>query len=256
LQGIIMSSTTKQNETNTEELDVGNERFNPLRALYAADYRVTERMPKVLYQNLAAFESAFLKVGIWKLNKLQKCCKDFASQTARDKADDVPAKAEIGLVRRFETHQMAVPGTVQMKHRRNLYTHMASTEGPLAQLNKCFAASKQVSCKMRIRVYLRKEHGIGGNIEGDLEAYDKQWNLLLKNVVETWHRRKYKYGKQMISCNPALDECNERLSQLGLTVPIVNAKSLNRKNVELRREIPQLMIRGENIVLICFISHL
>lgn len=37
---------------------------------------------------------------------------------------------------------------------------------------------------------------------------------------------------------------------MGIKVPEISTKSINRKNVECTRKIPQLMIRGEDIVLI------
>jgi len=58
--------------SHNPELDVCSDQFNPLRALYEPNYKVTDVVPKVLYQNLAAFESALKKFGIWQLNKRQK----------------------------------------------------------------------------------------------------------------------------------------------------------------------------------------
>lgn len=252
-----MSDTDKKDENKTtEELDVGSERFNPLRALYAADYKVTEKTPKVLYQNIASFESALLKVGVWQLNKRQQ--HNYAASTTATKSKELPTSSSFdqpASTRRFEPHQMAIAGISKTKHKRNLYTHMASAEGPLAFLHKYLPAPEQVQ-QTRVRVYLRKQHGIGGSIEGELVAYDKQWNLLLKNAVEIWQRRKYKYGEQkIINENPATEECTARLRQLGISLPVVHVKSLNRKNVQLRREIPQVMVRGENVVLISCINN-
>lgn len=250
-----MSDTVKKDENNTpEELDVGSERFDPLRALYATDYKVTEKMPKMLYQNLAAFESALTKVGVWELNKKQKPnSKNVATESKTSTSSSLNQDASI---RRFEPHQMTIKSTSKAKHHRNIYTHMASAEGPLALLQSFLPPNTSDGTqRTRIRVYLRKEHGIGGSVEGELVAYDKQWNLLLKNTIETWQRRKYKYGEQKICGTPASEECSARLLQLGITLPVVHVKSLNRKNVQLRREIPQLMVRGENVVLISCINN-
>ncbi|XP_034475886.1 U7 snRNA-associated Sm-like protein LSm11 [Drosophila innubila] len=245
-----MSDTAEKDETNApEELDVGSERFNPLRALYAADYKVTDKTPKVLYQNIAAFESALTKVGVWELNKKQK---QSSNEVAVKKTPSTASSVDqVASTRRFEPHQMAIASTTKAKHHRNLHTHMASAEGPLALLQSYLPPNTQT----RVRVYLRKEHGVGGTIEGELVAFDKQWNLLLKNAVEIWQRRKYKYGEQKIHGTAASEECSARLLQLGISLPVVHVKSLSRKNVQLRREIPQLMVRGENVVLISCISN-
>ncbi|XP_073846384.1 uncharacterized protein [Musca autumnalis] len=49
-------------ESQLDELDITSENFNPLRCLYANDFRVTEKQPKVIYQNMAAFETALKKL--------------------------------------------------------------------------------------------------------------------------------------------------------------------------------------------------
>lgn len=239
---------------NAEELDVGSEQFNSLRALYTADFKVTDRAPKVLYQNLAAFESALVKVGVWQLNKRPK---NNEQQKATNNKNPFNSISNVDALseRRFQPHQMPVEGVAKVKYLRNLFTHMANAEGPLAYLQK-YLPGEQKQDITRLRVYLRKEHAIGGRIEGDLVAFDKQWNILLKNAVEVWQRRKYKFGKQDLCSTSAggTEECVDRLQRLGITLPEVHVKSLNRKNVQLRRELPQVMIRGENIALITFIS--
>ncbi|XP_023167422.2 U7 snRNA-associated Sm-like protein LSm11 [Drosophila hydei] len=247
-----MSETNKEVDDCNAELDVGSEHFNSLRALYTADFKVTERAPKVLYQNLAAFESALVKVGVWQLNKRPK--NNEQPNTANTKNPfSSTSNAATSSERRFQPHQMPVEGVQKTKYHRNLFTHMASAEGPLAYLQKCLPG-KENRDVARLRVYMRKEHAIGGRIEGDLVAFDKQWNILLKNAVEVWQRRKYKFGKQNICGTGETGECSNRLQRMGITLPEVDVKSLNRKNVQLRRKLPQLMIRGENIALITFIS--
>ncbi|KAH8355195.1 hypothetical protein KR093_008152, partial [Drosophila rubida] len=247
----MSDDTSKKDESNPEELDVGSERFNPLRALYAVDYKITEKPPKVLYQNLAAFETALIKFGVWQLNKRQQKGSNGAIEAVKSKPDSMESSMEQPTsLRRFAPHQMTIKGTIKTKHQRNIFTHMAGMDGPLSYLRKFLPPAEQVTTT-RIRVYLRKEHGIAGTIEGELVAFDKQWNLLLKNAVQVWQRRKYKYGDQKVACPPpASEECSTRLRQLGITLPTVQVKSLNRKNVQLRRELPQLMVRGENVVLI------
>ncbi|EDW01247.1 U7 snRNA-associated Sm-like protein LSm11 [Drosophila grimshawi] len=248
-----MADTTGNEERRApEELDVGSEHFNPLLALYAANYKVTEKAPKVLYQNLAAFETALTKFGVWQLNKRQKTNDAPATKHQTDSRKN-PFTAD--TTRRFEPHQMPIEGVQKLKYKRNLYTHMASAEGPLALLQKYLPAGQERLYQRRLCVHIRKEHGIGGRIEGDLVAFDKQWNLLLKNAIEFRQRRKYKYGQQNICNTSAFEDCSERLHQLGIELPKVHVKSLNRKNVELSRELPQLMVRGEQVAFITFIIN-
>ncbi|EDW72555.1 uncharacterized protein Dwil_GK20966 [Drosophila willistoni] len=238
-----------EQEHSDHELDAGSEQFNPLRALYADNFKISETKPKVLYQNLAAFETALKKFGVWKLNK--------KSTTAAPTSDKPPigsvaastskkAQEEELTQRRFQPHQMPVKAAVNKRHHRNLYVQMSGAEGPLSLLNK--------SLTTRVRVMVRKEHSVAGSIEGDLVAFDKQWNILLRNAIETWQRRKFKYGQQNIQCGVE-EDCSDRLNELGITLPqVMSVKSLNRKNVELKRKLNQVLIRGEQVVLVCLIS--
>ncbi|EDV38098.2 uncharacterized protein Dana_GF11077 [Drosophila ananassae] len=248
------------------ELDVGSERFNPLRALYEPNYKITDTAPKVLYQNLAAFESALKKFGVWQLNKRKKSesSGSVASQptpasgshqTVEKKTKSIPKLANLEVPqRRFELHQMPTLKTSSKKHRRNIFTYMDASAGPLALLRSCVPSSNktQPTAASRIRVVVRKQGQVGGSVEGELVAYDKQWNLLLRNATETWRRRKHNYGHQNI-CDESVD-CSERLMELGISLPKLIVKSLNRKNVEIKRYLPQVLIRGENVVLVSLIS--
>ncbi|KAI8036306.1 U7 snRNA-associated Sm-like protein LSm11 [Drosophila gunungcola] len=241
------------------ELDVCSEKFNPLRALYEPNYKVTDAVPKVLYQNLAAFESALKKFGIWQLNKRQKAKTGGGAggdQEAAKKGSTSTMSANIlePPQRRFELHQMPTTSSSKKKHHRNIFTYMEATVGPLELLRKCIplAGHKETTERIRVRVVLRKQGAIGGNVEGELVAFDKQWNLLLRGATETWKRRKYNYGEQNICDTPV--DCTERLRELGITLPQTQVKSLNRKNVEIKRHLPQILIRGENVVIISLIA--
>ncbi|XP_017146295.1 U7 snRNA-associated Sm-like protein LSm11 [Drosophila miranda] len=240
------------------ELDVCSEHFNPLRALYEPNYKITEVPPKVLYQNLAAFESALKKFGVWQLNKRQKSGTS-AGPGQADQKSSLPCTSKSVMVleeapqRRFEPHQMPMVSTVNKKHQRNIFTYMETTVGPLELLKKCIVApALENNSKIRVRVVVRKEREIGGSVEGELVAYDKQWNLLLRNGTETWKRRKYNFGEQKL-CGAPVD-CSARLRDLGIVLPTVEVKSLNRKNVQVKRDLPQVLIRGENVVLVSLID--
>lgn len=241
------------------ELDVTSEQFNPLRALYATDYKVTKKKPKVLYQNLVAFENAFKKFGILKLNtpQIQKppqLKQTKLSDAADSNLDKAPTTSiyideDSEMKRRFLPHQMAVKRTTldKQRHHRNLILQM-STEatGPLARLYQCLQQHERIS------VAVRSEHGVRGLVEGNLLFFDKHWNLLLSSVTEIWKRRKYKYGENKFCGVP--ENCERQLRKLGIVLPQQQVQSLNRKNVEIRREVPQLLVRGEQVVKITVLS--
>lgn len=227
------------------ELDVTSEAFNPLKALYAIDYKVTQKAPKIIYQNMAAFETALKKVGIWNLNKRDDPLGASGSNVDLKKKNPFLVK-EDSTQRRFQDHQLAIKtqSKVKNRHQRNIMTQMAQVEGPLKQLQQYVNDGKTV------KVIIRKEHGIKGYVEGVLRMFDRHWNLLLTNVEECLEQRKYKYiDNKMICLQPAQD-CCYILSQLGINLTKQTVKSLGRKRVEIRRHLPQVFLRGEHVVLV------
>ena len=112
-------------------------------------------------------------------------------------------------------------------------------KGPMSVLQKC------VENQTRIKVTTRKLNGTRGFMEGVLIAYDKHWNLALADVDETYsrprHRKpEYDNGKKVEkSLQP------ERMGQS--VIRIVKT----RRNTELcQRHIPQIVLRGEHVILI------
>uniref|UniRef100_A0A1A9WNC6 Sm domain-containing protein n=1 Tax=Glossina brevipalpis TaxID=37001 RepID=A0A1A9WNC6_9MUSC len=235
---------TKQKEEETDrsssatdqdsQLDITSDLFNPLKALYAKDYRITMKNPKIIYQNLAAFESALSKVGIYGLNKPIKTV--------------LPSSSKAGVQeessRRFQDYQLPVKSQPKMKKKRNLLIQMTQSSGPLSQLNK------YIKCKYKVRVIVRKEHGIRGYVIGFLQYFDRHWNLLLTEVVECYQQRKFKYAEQNMPLLDASEDCSQRLRRIGIMLPLQNVKSLSRKTVEIKRHLPQLLLRGEHVVLV------
>ena len=45
-------------------------------------------------------------------------------------------------------------------------------------------------------------------------------------------------------------DCSERLQRLNITLPKTEAKSINRKYVQIKRKLEQLYIRGEQVAII------
>ncbi|XP_036334144.1 U7 snRNA-associated Sm-like protein LSm11 [Rhagoletis pomonella] len=237
------------------ELDITSEKFDPLRALYAPGYRISEKKPKVIYQNLAAFESALKRFGIMNLNKrnaptvnqsIQK--EDGGSSTSSvdpsiSKQRPIPIIAEETQQRRFQPHQMPIKGSARkVKDMHNIFTYLDGVSGPMKALKHSMKGQR------RVRVLVRNEHGIRGSLEGWLIWFDKFWNLWLRNVDEVWQRRKYKYGENKVCGEPR--DCSLRLHELGIELPRQQVRSINRKTVEIRRQLPQLFVRGEQVALV------
>ena len=120
---------------------------------------------------------------------------------------------------------------------------MENSTGPISLLKK-FKENRT-----RVKIYVRKEHGIRGFMTGFIEAFDKHFNIALVDCVEIWKRRKYKFSDNKVVLGQP-EDCSELLKSMGIKVPEISTKSINRKKVECTRKIPQLMVRGEEVVLV------
>lgn len=111
---------------------------------------------------------------------------------------------------------------------------------------------------IQLQILLRNETTINGYVTGFVEAYDKHWNIALSNVVHVWKRMKPHFCTTPMSTNThgdaddgqSMNECMRRLQRLGINVPAINVKSINRKFAECTRSVPQLVVRGEHIAII------
>lgn len=121
---------------------------------------------------------------------------------------------------------------------------METVKGPIALLNK-FKVNRT-----RVKIYVRKEHGIRGCLTGLIEAFDKHFNIVLVDCIEVWRRRKFKFSDNHVALLGQPQDCSTLLKSMGINVPEISAKSIDRKCVECTRKIPQLMIRGEDVVLV------
>lgn len=226
-----------------EEFNIKSEQFNPLKVLLTVDFRVTMKKPKVIYQNMAALESAIKRVGIMNLNKRDKKKLQVCEKNAKTQVVEEPK-----IVRRFQEHQMITKCTPagKYRHERNLLGQINQlTCGPLNVL-KGYVADKR-----RIKVFVRREHGIKGYLEGVLQCFDRFWNLLLINVIEQYVQRKTKYSQQNIADLPEPIDCSQHLLKLGINLPTcIKKRSVKRKNIEITRTLPQIFIRGEHVILI------
>lgn len=111
-----------------------------------------------------------------------------------------------------------------------------------------------------LQIFTRNVTTINGHATGFIEAFDKHWNIVLSDVVEVWKRKKFHYCPKAVMLHDnnedeQLAECIQRLRVLNITMPTVAVKSLNRKLVECTRNVPKLLIRGEQIATIILDSQ-
>lgn len=130
------------------------------------------------------------------------------------------------------------------KFTRDLLHRMESSKGPIALLQKFRVDQKEV------KVYTRNGHGIRGYLIGYIVAFDKHYNITLIECTETWKRRKYKFSEGKVLCKNQPQDCSKLLAKMGIEVPEITVRSLNRKYVECSRKLGQIMVRGEDVVLV------
>lgn len=121
---------------------------------------------------------------------------------------------------------------------------MESSKGPISLLNK-FKINRT-----RVKIYTRKEHGVRGTVTGFIEAFDKHFNIALVDCVEIWKRRKFKFSVNNVALLGQPEDCTRLLISMGIKVPEISTKSVSRKVVECTRKISQLMVRGEDVILV------
>lgn len=121
---------------------------------------------------------------------------------------------------------------------------MENSKGPIELLKK-FRGNKT-----RVKVYTRKEHGIRGFVTGFVVAFDKHFNIALIDCIEVWTRRKFKFSENNVPILGCPEDCSEHLKAMGIQIPEISTKSVDRKRVQCTRKLPQIVIRGEEVVLV------
>lgn len=121
---------------------------------------------------------------------------------------------------------------------------MEKASGPLALLQKFRSG------RTRVKIYTRKEHGFRGTISGYIEAFDKHFNIALVDCIEIYQRRKFNFSESKVPLLGQPEDCTALLASMGIKVPEISVKSLDRKHVQCSRKLGQLVIRGEEIVLV------
>jgi len=200
-------------------LDVSSSSFDPLAALYSEDVVIPDTSAPIV-DNVEKF--------IASLNK------PTTSGKKSEKNKLIPAAVQ----RQFTEEQM--PIKCPRRQGNNVLTYMErQKKGPMSVLQKC------VENQTRIKVTTRKLNGTRGFMEGVLIAYDKHWNLALADVDETYSRprhRKPEYDNGKKVEKPLQPE---RMGQS--VIRIVKT----RRNTELcQRHVPQIVLRGEHVILI------
>lgn len=132
------------------------------------------------------------------------------------------------------------------KNERSVLTAMEKATGPMAQL-RTWAQDRT-----RVKVLIRKNHGIRGSATGVLRIFDKHWNLVLTDVEERYQRRKHRYANQVCASPAKEQQALQRLRELGIKPPMKDAciKSVRGKWVEITRKHDLLMVKGDQVAVV------
>lgn len=123
--------------------------------------------------------------------------------------------------------------------------------GPFAVLAKWHAAGQ------RIYVVTRHTSGVRGRAVGTLVAFDKFMNVLLRDVDESYTvivkvprvKQQAAQGNQAETAQPGHEQ-HQQQQQQGASVPARTRTRWCRKQQHRHRQLDQILLRGDNIVLI------
>uniref|UniRef100_A0A336KKV5 CSON012781 protein n=1 Tax=Culicoides sonorensis TaxID=179676 RepID=A0A336KKV5_CULSO len=221
------------------ELDPCSAQFNPEKALKVKHIPTTKNYK--IFDNVQMLQAAAKRIN----NEIDtKLLTEGIFVRSGKKVEENPDT----VVRKFLPHQGLVEKKKSARHTKNLLVRLeAGYEGPLGSLKKL------MDDHVKAKIYVRKEHGVRGSITGYIEAFDKHWNMAVTEVEEIWTRRKLKFSQNEVIFENTIssDIARQKLKRMGIKIPeIKEIKSLNRKYVEIKRHVPQLLIRGEQIVLV------
>ncbi|XP_045137242.1 U7 snRNA-associated Sm-like protein LSm11 [Portunus trituberculatus] len=156
-----------------EELDFKSGKFNPARALSSTNLQLPD-------PEAPEFEDLY---------KLRETVHGQSFNVERE-LPGVPGPGGIPrpmvrqapVERKFTAEQGLIRGKGP-KRMRNVITRMDEMKGPLALLTQCRDNST------RVKVYTRNHSEVRGVLTGYVVAFDKHWNLALRDVDEVFQKR-------------------------------------------------------------------
>ncbi|CAH1118753.1 unnamed protein product [Phaedon cochleariae] len=206
-------------------LDFFSDKFDPLLALRAPGVEVLDSTAKV-FDNLSAYE-------VHKDDEQNPNAKTGRKQPKK-------AAEETVIQRKWKEHQLPVRN-IRVRKVKNLWSKMEQMEGPLALLQKC------IKERLRIKVWTRNDRRIRGYCLAYLVAFDKYWNMSLEDVTEVWSRPK----KRKVPALDSVGDGNERIKPRVEPPSIsVTPHATDKKLENCKRFVPQLLIRGEQVVIV------
>ncbi|XP_053674759.1 U7 snRNA-associated Sm-like protein LSm11 [Anopheles nili] len=228
---------------SSSELDVGNSRFDPLKALYSAKFKVPVARAK-LHDNVQTLEAKQNLLGGFAQPFDEERVK--AIRAASSSKKNIPPP-ELIPQRRFLPEQGLVYRERSIRHKKNIFLRLEKGwEGPLSLMKQWMDE------RTRVRIDIRKQKGVRGYLTGVIEIFDRHWNIAVSDVHETWSRRKYRYSTNTLHPESIIapQDCSDRLRNLGIVLPKTKVACDGSKNVIITRNVPQLFVKGTHVVLV------
>lgn len=195
-----------------------------------------------MFDNLASLEGYFKRNG----ENLEELF-DKKRRPVQAKAAFRAVRGEV-VERRFEPHQQMIQVGPRSKgrHERSVLTFMEKATGPMAQLQVW------VGERARVKVLVRKSHGIRGSVTGTLRLFDRHWNLVLTEVEEEFQRRKCRYATELCADTATEKAALQRLKDLGLAHPLQGGqvRSVRKKWVEVKKKHGLLLVKGDQVAVV------
>ncbi|XP_055611339.1 U7 snRNA-associated Sm-like protein LSm11 [Uranotaenia lowii] len=240
-EGESSSRKSDSSEGSSSELDFAGSGFKPLRVLYSRKAQAPVSAARLL-DNVGAYESQYKQLGGFDQQFSEERLREIRAANAAKK--QIAAPSGQAPVRRFEPHQEMIRVERPFRARRNIFLRIDSYEGPLGELRQWMRE------RVRVKVYTRREKGVRGFVTGFVEVFDKHWNMALVDCQESWKRRKNRYSENKVCALGEPQDCGQMLRKMGISIPEVTVKSVDRKYVNCSRQVPKLLIRGEQVVLV------
>ncbi|XP_073957265.1 U6 snRNA-associated Sm-like protein LSm11 [Choristoneura fumiferana] len=234
----------KSEDSSTSESEIGaySENFKPLKALYSERIMLPV-LDAPLFENLQQYESSLktntsiLAVGQRK-EALEREEKKLEQKLATQKALEEKNRL------RFAKYE--APVKRERRAPKNVLTRQEKIGGPLGALRDCMAK------RLKVKVITRGHSGLRGFLYGYVEAFDKHWNLVLTEVLEVYQRKATRKLKiPPAGGRPVPKGTADMISPL----PSVIETPLGNGKWECVRHLPQIMVRGEHVVLVNIIDQ-
>lgn len=239
----MSDDNNSDSSTSDSDVSVYGYKFDPLKALYSPKVKIpVEDAP--MFESVQQFECAQSFSEIIPVGQ-----RDLVLQREEQKRNEKVLKEkelEEKNKQRFSKYEVLAENPRREKKGKNVLTRLENYEGPLATLRDC------VDRKIRVRIVTRNATGVRGELHANLVAFDKQWNLALTDVLEVWNKKKVKKRKVIpVSGEPV----EEGTAASAYNMPKSYETPIGKGVWQCTRHIPQLMMRGEHVVLINIVDR-